>query len=298
MSCSLKAGFPVSVSDETIIKNRPIGYFGVCPSIVNLQFAHSKSREFMGKPIQFSDQKFFSNRNAKASRHIPTHAQASICISRGLRWWEKTLMPNMIEIHSAQELVGSLLNAGDRLVIIDFYSPGCGGCKALHPKICQLAESNPDAIFLKVNYEELKTMCHSLHIHVLPFFRFYRGAEGKLCSFSCTNATVSNYIHILFNFLRFVFWNHFLRFNFCMQIKKFKDALAKYGTERCCLGPAKGLEDSELMALASTGQISRKLQPNFTKGDNEKEESVLKEIILSSKETKMGFKEGNAVLMA
>ncbi|CAA2983461.1 thioredoxin-like 1-2, chloroplastic [Olea europaea subsp. europaea] len=270
MSCSLKAGFPVSVSDETIIKNRPIGYFGVCPSIVNLQFAHSKSREFMGKPIQFSDQKFFSNRNAKASRHIPTHAQASICISRGLRWWEKTLMPNMIEIHSAQELVGSLLNAGDRLVIIDFYSPGCGGCKALHPKICQLAESNPDAIFLKVNYEELKTMCHSLHIHVLPFFRFYRGAEGKLCSFSCTNAT----------------------------IKKFKDALAKYGTERCCLGPAKGLEDSELMALASTGQISRKLQPNFTKGDNEKEESVLKEIILSSKETKMGFKEGNAVLMA
>ena len=29
----------------------------------------------------------------------------------------------------------SLLNAGDRLVIVDFYSPGCGGCKALHPKV-------------------------------------------------------------------------------------------------------------------------------------------------------------------
>lgn len=34
-------------------------------------------------------------------------------------------------------------------------------------------------------------MCHGLHIHVLPFFRFYRGADGHLCSFSCTNATVS-----------------------------------------------------------------------------------------------------------
>jgi len=271
MSCSIKAGFSVSGSNDTIIKNRPIGYFGVSPSIVNLQFAHSKSKEFMGKPIEFADQKIVSNWKAKASRHnTPINAQASICISRGLRWWEKTLVPNMIEIHSAQELVGSLLNAGDRLVIIDFYSPGCGGCKALHPKICQLAESNLDAIFLKVNYEELKTMCHSLHIHVLPFFRFYRGAEGKLCSFSCTNAT----------------------------IKKFKDALAKYGTERCSLGPAKGLEDSELLALASTGQISRKLHPNFTKGDDKKEESVLKEIILSSKEAKMGFKEGNAVLMA
>ena len=39
----------------------------------------------------------------------------------------------MIEIHSAQELVDSLINAGDRLVIVDFYSPGCGGCNVLHP---------------------------------------------------------------------------------------------------------------------------------------------------------------------
>lgn len=266
MSRSLKSGFSVSGPNESICKNRATGYSGVSPSIVNLQFAHSKAKEFMGKPLEFSYQKVVTNLNAKAPRYTPVNAQASICISRALRWWEKTLKPNMIEIHSAQEIVDSLLNAGDRLVIIDFYSPGCGGCKALHPKICQLAESNPDAVFLKVNYEDLKTMCHSLHIHVLPFFRFYRGAEGKLCSFSCTNAT----------------------------IKKFKDALAKYGTERCSLGPAKGLEESELLALASTGQISRKLLPNFTE-----EDLVLKEIIPSNAyEIKMGFKEGNAVLMA
>ncbi|KAK4354312.1 hypothetical protein RND71_026506 [Anisodus tanguticus] len=131
-------------------------------------------------------------------------------------------------MHSAK-LVDSLSNAGDRLVIIDFYSPGCGGCKALHPKICQLAESDPDSIFLKVNYEELKTMCHDLHIHVLPFFRFYRGAQGKLCSFSCTNATIN----------------------------KFKDALTRHGSEWCSLGPAKGLDESELLALASIGLLSR-----------------------------------------
>lgn len=52
-----------------------------------------------------------------------------------MRWWEKTLKPNMVEIHSTKELVNSLLNAGDRLMIIDFYSPGCEGCKALHPKV-------------------------------------------------------------------------------------------------------------------------------------------------------------------
>lgn len=52
-----------------------------------------------------------------------------------MRWWEKSTKDNMLEIHSANHLVDSLLNAGDRLVVLDFYSPGCGGCKSLHPKV-------------------------------------------------------------------------------------------------------------------------------------------------------------------
>ncbi|KAG7599734.1 Thioredoxin-like superfamily [Arabidopsis suecica] len=40
----------------------------------------------------------------------------------------------MREIFSAQELVDSLTNAGDKLVVVDFFSPGCR-CKALHPKV-------------------------------------------------------------------------------------------------------------------------------------------------------------------
>ncbi|CAI9112117.1 OLC1v1012500C2 [Oldenlandia corymbosa var. corymbosa] len=189
-----------------------------------------------------------------------------------MRWWEKKLAPNMVEIHSAPELVDSLLNAGDRLVIVDFYSPGCGGCKALHPKICQLAESNPNAIFLKVNYEELKTMCHSLHIHVLPFFRFYRGAEGRLCSFSCTNAT----------------------------IKKFKDALAKYGSDRCSLGPARGLEESEISALVSAGELSRSLLLDHNKEDKIKMEDLVLNgnPVRDEISKKIGLNEGRAVVLA
>ncbi|KAI3831913.1 hypothetical protein MKX03_022285 [Papaver bracteatum] len=110
------------------------------------------------------------------------YAQASLCVSRSMRWWGKTLKPNMIEINSATELVESLLDAGDKLVILDFYSPGCGGCKALHPKICQIAEQNPNALIFKVNYEDLKPMWYSLNIHVLPFFRFCRGADSQTWS--------------------------------------------------------------------------------------------------------------------
>lgn len=77
-------------------------------------------------------------------------------------------------------------------------------------------------------------MCYSLNVHVLPFFRFYRGAHGRLCSFSCTNAT----------------------------IKKFKDALAKHTPDRCSLGPPKGLEEKELLALASNRDLSFTYTPN------------------------------------
>lgn len=44
------------------------------------------------------------------------------------------------------------------------------------------------------------------------------------------------------------------------QIKKFKDALAKHSTDRCSLGPPKGLEESELLALAG----NRDLKFNYT----------------------------------
>ncbi|KAF8656542.1 hypothetical protein HU200_060600 [Digitaria exilis] len=153
--------------------------------------------------------------------------QMNLSFPKAMRWWEKGLHPNMREIESAQDLADSLRNAGDKLVVVDFFSPGCGGCRTLHPKISQFAEKNPDVMFLQVNYETHKSMCYSLHVHVLPFFRFYRGAEGRVSSFSCTNAT----------------------------IKKFKDALAKHGPNRCSLGPARGLDESELMALAANKDL-------------------------------------------
>ncbi|KAL3565056.1 hypothetical protein D5086_033102 [Populus alba] len=209
-SCRLK-GFPSRVK----------------PQGLRSQISRSSScSDFYGKRFVVH-----GNQSKPRRGYLP---QASVMALTGLKlkyaqkWWEKGLQPNMREVTSAQDLVDSLMNAGDQLVVVDFFSPGCGGCKALHPKICQLAEMNPDVLFLQVNYEEHKSMCYSLNVHVLPFFRFYRGAHGRLCSFSCTNAT----------------------------IKKFKDALAKHTPERCSLGPTKGLEEKELVALAANKDLS------------------------------------------
>ncbi|TKY62924.1 Thioredoxin 1-1 [Spatholobus suberectus] len=195
----------------------------------------SSSSEFQGKKLVFRVNRGTPNR-ANSRLRASTGAQMTLRIGKVQKWWEKGLQPNMREVTSAQDLVESLLSAGDKLVVVDFFSPGCGGCKALHPKICQLAEMNPEVQFLQVNYEEHKSMCYSLNVHVLPFFRFYRGAHGRLCSFSCTNAT----------------------------IKKFKDALAKHSPDRCSLGPIKGLEEKELLALSANKDLSFTYSPKPT----------------------------------
>ncbi|KAL1553476.1 thioredoxin-like 1-1, chloroplastic [Salvia divinorum] len=274
MSCLPAGGFSVSGSSSLIVNNREKRSPRACSSIGSLQFRSPNSKDIWGNTLDFPDQKGFIHWSNKAPNLDPVYAQGTSTISFGKaqKWWEKSLQPNMIEIDSAQELVEHLRNAGDRLVVLNFFSPGCGGCKALHPKICQLAESNLDTTFLTVNYEEHKPMCYALHVHVLPFFRFYRGADGKVCSFSCTNAT----------------------------IKKFKDALAKHGTERCSLGPAKGLEEKELLALASIDLISKYLVPLSLPKEEKVHELVgaAKSCSFSRDENKVELKEGNAMVAA
>ncbi|XP_058073912.1 thioredoxin-like 2, chloroplastic isoform X2 [Magnolia sinica] len=106
------------------------------------------------------------------------------------KWWERNASPNMIDIHSTEEFLSALSQAGDKLVIVDFYGTWCGSCRALFPKLCKTAEEHPDILFLKVNFDENKPMCKSLNVKVLPYFHFYRGADGQLESFSCSLAKV------------------------------------------------------------------------------------------------------------
>lgn len=41
----------------------------------------------------------------------------------------------MLDIHSTQEFLEALSQAGDRLVIVEFYGSWCASCKALFPKV-------------------------------------------------------------------------------------------------------------------------------------------------------------------
>lgn len=118
----------------------------------------------------------------------------------------------------------SSLQAGDKLVISEFYGTWCGSCRALYPKLCKIAAEHPDIVFLKINFDENKPMCKSLNIKVLPYFHFYRGAQGRIESFSCSLA----------------------------KFQKLRDAIALHNTARCSLGPPLGVGDIDLLGSSST----------------------------------------------
>ncbi|XVF88747.1 hypothetical protein PTKIN_Ptkin19aG0076300 [Pterospermum kingtungense] len=130
---------------------------------------------------------------------------ATITETNQPKWWERNAGPNMIDIHSTQEFFSALSEAGDRLVIVEFYGTWCASCRALFPKLCRTAQEHPEILFLKVNFDENKPMCKSLNVKVLPYFHFYRGAHGQLESFSCSLAKVCilsplrpwTYLHLL-----------------------------------------------------------------------------------------------------
>ncbi|KAL2229084.1 thioredoxin-like 2, chloroplastic isoform X2 [Sesamum indicum] len=134
------------------------------------------------------------------------------------KWWERNAGPNMIDIHSTQEFLNALSEAKDRLVIVEFYGTWCASCRALFPKLCRTAEEHPEILFLKVNFDENKPMSKNLNVKVLPYFHFYRGADGLLESFSCSLA----------------------------KFQKIKDAIELHNSDRCSLGPPKGVGDLNL----------------------------------------------------
>ncbi|OIT02303.1 PREDICTED: thioredoxin-like 2, chloroplastic [Nicotiana attenuata] len=187
------------------------------------QKLHKRAVSLSDSPSTSVD--FVSGISLRPNKRFPAlKVHATVTRTEEPKWWERNAGPNMVDIHSTKEFLDALSQAGERLVIVEFYGTWCASCKALFPKLCRIAQENPEIMFLKVNFDANKPMCKALNVKVLPYFHFYRGADGQLESFSCSLA----------------------------KFQKIKDAIQLHNTARCSIGPPIGVGDLTLELLSGT----------------------------------------------
>ncbi|CAN6290541.1 unnamed protein product [Urochloa humidicola] len=210
VGCSSLRGYTSNSSDS-------------CSKILTWNYNGTKGKQFLPREK-------FASTGQQITRAAPKSPKKGI----HTMWWEKDMKGNMKSIKSQEDFDKQLLMAGDKFTVVHFFSPGCGACKALHSKVHQFARMYPRLQFLMVNYNEQTEICKRLNVYVLPLFRFYRGTEGRICSFSCTIST----------------------------IHKFKDALKRHGVQIESLTTEKGLEESESKSFDPPTDIPNASDPS------------------------------------
>mmetsp|Transcript_18355 Transcript_18355/g.30170 ORF Transcript_18355/g.30170 Transcript_18355/m.30170 type:complete len:151 (+) Transcript_18355:31-483(+) len=84
------------------------------------------------------------------------------------------------EINSSNELDMALLDAGDRLAVLQFSAGWCGPCRVIAPIFESFSEKYKDVVFLYMQTDkndDLKKLTQTLAIRMLPTFRFYHNGK-------------------------------------------------------------------------------------------------------------------------
>lgn len=86
----------------------------------------------------------------------------------------------------SRDFEAKLKEAGNKLVVVDFFATWCGPCKMIAPQVEDMAAEMPDLMFLKVDVDECYDIASNYQVSAMPTFVFIKKSK-KIDSFSGAN---------------------------------------------------------------------------------------------------------------
>ncbi len=78
------------------------------------------------------------------------------------------------ELKTREDFNKALKDAGERLMVVDFFASWCTPCVRIVPYLRELAEAYSNAVFYKVNVDENTETAEYYGIKVMPTFILYK----------------------------------------------------------------------------------------------------------------------------
>lgn len=79
--------------------------------------------------------------------------------------------------HLTKATFDQAVNAGDDLVVVDFFATWCGPCKMLAPIVERAAQAHPEVHFYKVDIDESMDLAQRFQIMSVPTLLFFRSGQ-------------------------------------------------------------------------------------------------------------------------
>ncbi|KAL4457684.1 hypothetical protein ABPG75_012549 [Micractinium tetrahymenae] len=128
-------------------------------------------------------------------RKLELEAQAAAALAAENAWWQDDAgaPPNLVAARTPAKYKALIVGAAPtQLVVVDYLKPSCSACRRLFPKLKQIAASNPETLFIKVNVDtdEMRELGEGMQVSHLPWFHLFLAGELR-ASFSANVATVA-----------------------------------------------------------------------------------------------------------
>uniref|UniRef100_A0A8C6XJA3 Thioredoxin n=1 Tax=Naja naja TaxID=35670 RepID=A0A8C6XJA3_NAJNA len=103
--------------------------------------------------------------------------------------WEKEqdhMDLTVLDMNQKTEFRAELLNAGSKLIVIDFSATWCGPCKMMKPFFHSMVDKYPDVVFIEIDVDDAQDVATHCDVKCMPTFQFYKNNE-KVHEFSGAN---------------------------------------------------------------------------------------------------------------